>query len=453
MKILLATGVESLDMTLSERVKNVDFVDSVLYKEAIEEAIDKRKPDIVILSELLQGVTPTRELILTLRTRYPKVRIIFLLSEENPEEEAFLYHWMIFDVFSGEFTIPQLEKRIFQKTEFHEISGRIKTLEAYMKDPSLTGEKPDIRGLTRMKRGGVVDAPNASATELYQELVAFWSVHDNVGRSFSAINTSLLLASNRDLKVLLLDLNLDNPSFQLQFGFADANRNLGAIFQDYHNGDEEVTKEELKRYLVVHPDYPNLHVLPGNILRLKNPPVEGLIKLFDSIINAAKESNYTTILVDTGTDIHNEFNVHVLQAATNILLHVNESPGSAYAAKRMFDTKIGPFIEKLIDKEKINVVVTQSHEDTMLNFRTALQHTLERHVKATIPYYDEVRTSIFRAEPLIANKPPEDIYNAFVYICNLIHNNLFSAPITINKKKKKKKEKKPNSLFGGGAKK
>jgi len=447
MKVLLATGVIELDNAIMERVKNIDFTDSVLYKEAVVDKVERTTPDVIILSELLQGVTPTRELILTLRTRFPKVRIIFLLKDENLKEEAFLYHWMIFDVFSGKFTVPELEEALFKPKQFHDVTARIKELEGYAKDPDFDEPEPDITDMRRIRRSArQIESPEIGTDSVFQEIVAFWSVLDQSARTFSAVNSALLLASNKDVKVLLLDFNLENPNLQLHFGFSDPNRNLGAIFEDYHNGDEEVTEEDLRKYVVVHPDYDNLHILPGNILNLKNPENEGVIKLFDSIMQAAENSDYTTILIDTGSGVDNDLTVHILQHATRILMHVNETPGNLYAIRRMFDTLIGPFVEKLIDRKKIEVIVTNSFEDTRSNFRRALQVTLSQHVKATIPYHAEVRKSIFTSEPMIANKPPEEIYNSFVRICNLIHNNIFVNPIKTVKSTKKKVKK--GGLFG-----
>lgn len=451
MKVLLATGVSALDDAIMERVKKIDFVDYALYKEAVVDKVERYHPDAIILSELLQGKTPTRELILTLRTRFPKVRIIYLLKDDNPKEEAFLYHWMIFDVFSGEFTVEQLEYSLFHPKQFHEITGRIKELEIYTKDPDFEDEDPDITGKRRPKRGHHVDSPETGTDNLYQEIVSFWSALDQSGRTFSIINSSLLLASNRDLKILLLDFNLKNPNIQLHFDFADPNRNLGAIFEDYHNGDEKVTKEDLRNYIVVHPDFENLHILPGNILKLKNPDNDGVIKLFDSIIEAAEESNYTTILIDVGSGIEDSLTTHILEKSTRILMHINETPGSLYAVKRMFDTEIGPFVEKLIDRKKIELIITNSYEDTRSNFKRAMQVTLEQHVKATIPFHENVRESIYKSEPMISHKPPEEIYNSFVRICNLIHHNIFVNPITPTKGKKGKDKK--GGLFGFGKKK
>ena len=451
MKVLLATGVTELDNAIMERVQKVDFTDYVLYKEAVVEKVEKNNPDVIILSELLQGVTSTRELILTLRTRFPKVRIIYLLKEDNPKEEAFLYHWMIFDVFPGEFTVEELEEALFHPKQFHEITSRIKELEVYTKDPDFVDEDPDISNMRRPRRGQKVDSPELGTNSLYQELVSFWSVLDQSGRTFSIVNSSLLLASNRDLKILLLDFNLENPNIQLHFGFSDPNRNLGAIFEDYHNGDEKVTQEDLRNYIVVHPDFENLHILPGNILKLKNPDTKGVITLFDSIIEAAKESNYTTILVDVGSGVLDDLNTHILKKSTRILLHVNETPGNMYAVKRMFDTEIGPFVEKLIDRKKMDVIITNSYEETRQNFKRALQVTLEQHVKATIPFHESVRESIYKSEPMMSHKPPEEIYNSFVRVCNLIHHNIFVNPIKTAKGRKGKDKK--GGLFGFGKKK
>src|SRR5690242_2693509 len=98
-KIVLATGITQLDDQIKERIKkDVQFVGSVIYREGLEEAITRKSPDIIILSELLEGVVSLRELILKIRTRFPEVRIIYILKEENKSFKAFLYHFHIFDI-------------------------------------------------------------------------------------------------------------------------------------------------------------------------------------------------------------------------------------------------------------------------------------------------------------------------------------------------------------------
>lgn len=448
MKVLLATGVPELDNAIKDRVKRVSFVGSVLYKEAVVDAIERKKPDVIILSELLEGVTPTRELILTLRTQFPETRIIYIFREENLKEKAFLYQWMVWDVFSGSFAPEDLEENLFKPKQFKDVSGEIPALKPYQTQGWGTGGEVDIRDMKNIKGDGTKLGELPSGTsDIFQEVVAFWSVSDQSGRTFSLINTALRLASKPDLKVLVLDFCTENPNTQLHFGFSDPDKNLGAVIEDVENG-LELTKENFERYFVVHPVYKNLRILTGNILKMKDRDPKFIYSIYEKLVRLAEETRYSTILVDTNSGVSDDLTVNILKDASKILLHINETPGSLYAVRRCFDTEVGQFVEKLIDKKKITTILNQSNEEKLINFRRALEASTKIPTGVAIPYHKDVLESIYQGKPILSKNPPQEIYNVFVTISNIIHRNLFIPPKPA--KKTDKKGKGGSGLFGFG---
>lgn len=82
------------------KLDGVEVVKECNAKEEILEYLDKCEENIdsLVFSDVLAGDVLNRELVLTLRMRYPSVQIVFLISEKNDREKSFLYHWMVFDV-------------------------------------------------------------------------------------------------------------------------------------------------------------------------------------------------------------------------------------------------------------------------------------------------------------------------------------------------------------------
>jgi len=448
MKVVLATGVPDLDNAIQQRITKAQFVGSALYKEAVVDVVERRKPDVIILSELLEGVLSTRELILTLRTRFPEVRIIYILKDENPKEKSFLYHWMIFDVFNGKFSPADLEEALFKPKTFKDVSHELEELKQFQTPTDLIDDEPDITGMTGInpREYGTLDGPMKGTNQLYQQIVAFWSVLDQSAKTFSAVNTSLILATNKDLKILLLDFNIENPNVHLQFGFSDPDRNLGAIVEDTENGID-ISKENLDQYLITHPVYRNLKILPGYILKMKNRKPADVYVIFEKIIEAAQQSNYSTILVDTGSGLRDELTASILKKVNKILMHVTETPGSLYAVRRCFDTEVGPFVANLIDRKKVVPVIAKSYDDTRGSFTRALEATLETRIGGIIPHHEDVKNSVYNGTPLLSKKPPEILYDAFIILGNQVHKNIFRKPI--KRKQPSAKKDKQGGLFGG----
>jgi MinD-like ATPase involved in chromosome partitioning or flagellar assembly len=424
-KIVLATGITQLDDQLRDRIKkDVQFVGSVLFREGLEDVVSRKNPDIIILSELLDGVTPMRELILKIRTRFPEVRIIYFMKEENKSFKAFLYHWHVFDVFAQNINIALLEESIGHAKQFKDVSGDYDELKEFEKEAGMidTSDPDEFRN---MNPGNGINAPATGNSTLYNEIIAFWSILDQSARTFSMINTGLMLASNKQLKILMLDFNTENPNIHLQFGFVpDPEKNLGAIIEDLDDGIE-LSKESFDNYLIAHPTYKNLKILPGQILKNQNRNQKQLYDLLENIIIIAEQSNYSTILIDINSGLRDELTINILKKVSKILLHVAETPGSLYAVRRCFDSEAGLLVANLIDKKKITPIITLSQPDTQANFQRHLYQAIELRTGAIIDYHAECRESVLAGEPLLTKKPSDDMYSMFVRISNLIHKNIF----------------------------
>jgi MinD-like ATPase involved in chromosome partitioning or flagellar assembly len=173
-----------------------------------------------------------------------------------------------------------------------------------------------------------------------------------------------------------------------------------------------------------------------------------MIEIYDQILSAAQQNNFSTILVDIDSGIREKLTAHILKKATRILLHVSEDPGSLNAVRRLFDAEVGPFVANLIDKKRVVPIITKSKVESRVNFKKALEINMEVRVGSIIEYSDEIISSLYNGQPILSKKPSEEIYNSFINISNLIHKNLFRKPVSRDSKSSGDK-KDSKSLLGG----
>lgn len=450
MHVILGTGVLRLNDQIETKFSDeIIVVGKPLYREAVEKTLERTGADLLLLSDELEGVTEMDELILTIRSRYPKTRIIFIGKELSLEFKSFLYKYNVFDILSERFSEDELRNVFFHPKTWTDVSNDIKSLEGFQRADDLNHKAPDVSNMQKIDRGEyqkikpIVTGKNS----LYQEFIAFWSVLDQSGKTFSAVNTSIFLSSNKDLKVLLLDFNIKNPSIHLQFGFTDGDRNLGAIVEDIEQG-RKITSASLDDYLITHPVYPNLKILPGYILPNPDKDAEFYIHVLNIILKAAQAGNFSTILIDMESGLRDELSIHILKNATKVLLHATESPGSLFAIRKMFDAELGPFVPNLLSKKKVFPIVNRAHEDYYNKFKNALETILDGNRTVTAFKEDTlIHTSIFDGSPLL-KQPTPHYYSVFFKVANIVHPGLFK-PI---KQKENGKNNSTNSnltsLFG-----
>ncbi|GAB6443041.1 hypothetical protein bcgnr5390_14770 [Bacillus luti] len=441
MNILLATGEVDLDEVFHDQLKNVKFVGDISYREGVVELVQLHKPDIIIMSELLDGNLQIKDLLLTLRFQFSESRIIFLLKEEKPEMRRFLYDYHIFDVLPPSFTIHEVEDLLARPRTWDDVKDEML---AFQKIPRKElEEERNLDGLTGINGSSYSpfgDDLNKSNNVEY-ESIAFWSPLHQSGKTISAANAALTLANNPNLKILLVDLNLTNPNINLYYSFVDPDRNLAALLEDYSRQRDDVV-DSLSSYFIQHPTYHNLSILPGHLLRRDQPSTDVTKDLIDDIIQYTKNNGYTTVLFDMEAGLYSPIQSHILNSSTKILFHITETPGSFNATNRLFDNLYGPFVRNLIDKEKIIPIITQSHEDTFPAFKLEVEKFFSKRVILSFEYSNDIRLSTFKGEPIMREMPPEELYDKFIILANLIHENSFIRPIKPQKVKKQNKKEK-----------
>lgn len=429
MKVVLATGRPSVNEKIENKfIEELEVVGKPLFREAVEPTIERTKADLVILSDVLEGVTEIEDMILKIRARHTHTRIIFIGKHMTPEIKAFLHRYMVLDILTERFNETELRNALFHPKQWEDVSNEDNILREFKREDFGT-TKADLSAMKQIdkheyaKIKPIVTGKNS----LYQEYVAFWSVLDQSGKTFSAINTSLFLASNKDLKILLLDFNISNPNIHLQYGFTDADKNLGALIEDMEDG-RNITPATLEKYLITHPVYENLKILPGYILKNAAKNDEFYIEVYNLILKAAQSSNFSTVLVDLEAGLRSDLNIHVLKTATRVLLHINETPGALYATRRMFDAEIGDFVPNLLSKKRVFPILNRCTDNYKGKFKNAVDAILDGN--KTITFFNEsneIHENIFEGSPLM-KQPTTEYYGKFFRIADTIHEGLFKPP-------------------------
>ncbi|MFP3725714.1 hypothetical protein U8V72_10980 [Priestia filamentosa] len=449
MRVILATGVPRVNKQIEDRFsEEIEVVGKPLFREAVESTVVRNRADIVVLSDELDGVIEMGEVILSLRARYAKTRIIYIGKKMSPDFKAFLYKYNVFDILNEKFSETELRNAFLKPKTWEDISVEIGNLDPFINEY----ESPKVKAseVNKIEKENYTRIRPAVTNKdsLYQEFVSFWSTLDQSGKTFTSVNTALFLAANPDLKILLLDFNVKRPSIHFQYGFQDADKNLGALMDDMEDEENFVLNSNvLEYYLITHPVYSNLKILPGAILLHEERETQFYIELFDKIIEAAQSMNFSTILIDLDSGLKTALNPYILRKSTKILFHVNESPGSLIAVRNVLDPEYGEFVPNLIPKKKLIPIINQATNEYYVRFRHNLDAIIDGNKTPVVIKKDEqIHNSIMDGSPLLKH-PTDEYYMTFFNIANLIHPGLFK-PI---KKKKGFHDSgsSKRSLFGG----
>ena len=452
--ILLATGYEKLDNTLTklyDNDQNVSLLSQrVYFREGLSDTIDRLNPDLILMSEHLDGNTLSIEQTVRLvRKHHPDKRIIFImLQNDNSTLRKFLYQLSIYDVFTLEpkLDLKELYQSFLQSKEWKDVVDRFPELsdesfsidEDFILNDNTTEEEEDTYYPLSIK------LKNNTLTDSLRTSAAFWSTRDQSGSTFLAVNTALLFSQDPNKKVLLVDSNINNPNIHLQLTLNsdNPNQNLSALCEDIEN--KSIHKlADIGNYLIEHPTFSNLHILQGNILKAKKPAQQTIIKTIQSVIKYADQENYSIVLFDLDSGLEEEYIISTLKTVDKIITPITENPGSIIGVQKMFDREYGSFFLSFLDLKKVFPVLNKStqsnNEQKTLHI---LQSILQKRIEITIPQNKLIFDSIYSGNPILKSKCPAELLRSLSITANFIHN-VFS----IGPEPKKKPEKKRFGLF------
>ena len=104
-RILLAVGFRQLEEYLERQLRHeFQFVGTTVHREGIIRAIGQKNPNIVIVRETLEGRENILSVIYQIRTKFPKIRVIFIAGNREPGDAllANLVSYGVYDILHGE---------------------------------------------------------------------------------------------------------------------------------------------------------------------------------------------------------------------------------------------------------------------------------------------------------------------------------------------------------------
>lgn len=445
--ILLATGFEKLDNTLDKLFAKDTTVDiakpRVYFREGLSDTIIRVQPDIILMSDKLDGNTLSLEQLIKLtRKRHPEKRIIFILTDnDNIKLIKLLYQLSVFDVFRID---PKLNIKEMYESFLHPKTWK----DVADKFPDLDEENFDVDEdfILNSKDGIIVEEEYSTfdtdfkqnASSSTHTTAAFWAIRQQSGSTFLTVNTGIMLAQHSEQKILLADFNVNNPNVHIQFGLndPDGNRNLGALCEDI-NSQVALKSSDVDDYLMTHPYYKNLRVMLGLILKDKKPNQETITTAFDLIMDYAKKEGFTSVLFDVESGLEEPYIVHIMKHIEVIINPINETPGSIIATQKIFDREFGPFFLNFLDLKKLYPVLNKSYlnEDTP-KMQHILQSTISKKIEVIIPRDQKIYDSIQIASPILKKQCPPSIMRPLTMTANYIQN-IFE--VTSEDKKEKRK--------------
>ncbi len=218
----------------------------------------------------------------------------------------------------------------------------------------------------------------AATPELHQALrlgyiVLFFSLKGGSGRSTLAANTALLLARERDERVGLLDLALEQGTAELLLDLVPR-VDLGTLAGDEVDPDA-LTPDEVRHLVVVH---------PGGVALLAAPRYpEDAERVTPDLTIAALEAMagaFPYVVVDTPCT----FNEHVLRALEIADLVVVVATSDLAGAKAT-STTLRVFQELQLPDERVLVVLNAPQGESGIS-RDGLERALRLPIQVAVPY-------------------------------------------------------------------
>lgn len=104
-KVLLAVGFRQLEDYIQQKLKaEFKFVGVTVYREGIIRSIGQTTPNTVVIRETLEGKENILSIVYEIRTKFPKVRVIFVAGKREPGDAllATLASYGVYDILYGE---------------------------------------------------------------------------------------------------------------------------------------------------------------------------------------------------------------------------------------------------------------------------------------------------------------------------------------------------------------
>ena len=374
-KILVATGIEALDLSVAE-LKQCNVLGRCQNKETLREEIRKLQPHLVLLSDLLPGDGSIPELLIQLKREHHYVRFIYLAgqidlrNQDRIDELGRLVLSGIYDIYiSEDINLEAIEKLIQYPTKEETVSYLAQNIlnnasaNEFVKEDFLLQELPF--------------AKNADDTS-FDNLYVFTSIKPGTGKSFLSVNMACGIAAygrtkidGTKPKVALVEADLQTLSIGTILNIEEDKRKnmkaaMEAISTVFDKGNliadadsAAIVKRILLNCMIPYKEYDNLHVLTGSTLTPEEISSLRITPEYYIYLLEILQEEYDIVIVDTNSSMFHVTTYPILQKAANCFYILNLDINNIRNNLRYYGT-----LKKLGLLPKIRWVMNENIENT-----------------------------------------------------------------------------------------
>lgn len=332
MKILVALNNEDIKNRINEAFKEDVYIYDIDLKENVIEFLASNKEEYtVITKDTLSGNIDAKLYIKQMKLANPKVRIIYIVEKLTNEYKEFLFANEVFNIFEGDtININEVISSIIE-------DEKVVYLDNKLNEPA---ENYIIQNNVVPKEIIAVYGTSGSGKSIVSSIIA-----KNLSRQFN-------------LKVALLDMDIQNPSIDIINSIDEKNSSLSQIVESIDNSYE--INDIISKYMVKDSKNKNLWYITNNCSlfdcqnKLSNKYYE---KIYGSIYN---KSDYT--IIDLPSSPFLDVVPYTLAIASKIIFVVNANYMSIRQAIKYID-----LITKFWDNEngKIYIIINKMQKDSL----------------------------------------------------------------------------------------
>ena len=335
MKILVALNNSIIKEIIDKEFKGNVYKYDIDLKESVIEFLSNTEEDYVVITrDNLNGNIDNKLYIKQMRLANSKIKIIYLVKELTSSYKEFLFANEVFNIFEGE------------KVNIEEIIKCIKEEKniVYKVDNKFSLNEAAVKYVTK-------------ANVLSKEMIAIYGTSGS-GKSIISSILAKKISKDFDIKIALLDMDIQNPSLDIINNIDEKNASLSQIVESVDNSKE--INNIIDKYMIKDSKNKNLWYITNNCSlfdcqnKLSNKYYE---KLYASIYNKCDMA-----FIDLPTSPFLDVVQYTLNIATKIFFVINANYMSIRQAMKYID-----LITKLwdIDNSNIYIIVNKMQKDSL----------------------------------------------------------------------------------------
>jgi len=312
-KLLLATGNSLIDDAI-KNFKDYEVIETTLYRDNLEKLCVSLMPDILLVTEMLNGTEILPSILLRIKTSCPNIRIVYLPGKINMKNEkevdalALLVMAGVYDIIDeNKMTLEMVKKTLENKKKEQDVEFILKA----------ANKNLDFKAGSKNIEFIIPEEYEKIGEDIRNNLYVISSIKPGTGKSFISVNIAAAIAEyGIDTKegkrptVGLIEADLQNLSLGTLLQIEDNDKNIktvmdkigevvsstGEIFDD--SKIEEVN-EFIKNSFVPYYKIKNLKALVGSQLTFEE--IEKINSIYYTYLIDSMINEFDVLIVDTNS--------------------------------------------------------------------------------------------------------------------------------------------------------